>query len=83
MKSKLNKSVGGKLIDLLIDKGYATMNGIAFIFQDKTYILVVITILLSNIFLYLDTIHQLDLRYNTLTRCINILFFFKVDSCYV
>lgn len=41
------------------------------------------TILLSNIFLYLDTIHQLDLRYNTLTRCINILFFFKVDSCYV
>ena len=36
MKSKLNKSVGGKLIDLLIDKGYATMNGIAFIFQDKT-----------------------------------------------
>ena len=35
MKSKLNKSVGGKLIDLLIDKGYATMNGIAFIFQDK------------------------------------------------
>ena len=35
MKSKLNKSVGGKLIDLLIGKGYVTMDDIVLFFKIK------------------------------------------------